>query len=172
MCSALGSRTDPSRRSAFGQVASSFAEVRESPLANNVTSFPKVTSSSVNQYTTRSVPPYSRGGTASVSGATCAMRISPSPYVADPLTNNRSTLHWHRRAAEGTFSHVRSSPADAYFLHTSVLLVPSRAIRCLSPSMLQDCCAVMATRREPQDVSGIRSIQAPPDNSSLSSHMV
>ena len=57
MCSALGSRTDPSRRSAFGHVASSFAEVRESPLANSVTSFPNATSSSVNQCTTRSVPP-------------------------------------------------------------------------------------------------------------------
>ena len=34
------------------------------------------TSSSVSQCTTRSVPPYSLGGTASVSGATCAMRIS------------------------------------------------------------------------------------------------
>jgi len=51
----------------------------ESPLANSVTSFPSATSSSVSQCTTRSVPPYNLGGTASVSGATCAMRIYISP---------------------------------------------------------------------------------------------
>ena len=48
-----------------GQTGSSRAEVAESPLANSVTSWPSATSSSVKKETTRSVPPYSFGGTAS-----------------------------------------------------------------------------------------------------------
>ena len=75
MCSALASRTEPSRRSACGHIGSSLAEVRESPLANSVTSWPSATSSSVSQEMTRSVPPYSFGGIASVRGAICAMRM-------------------------------------------------------------------------------------------------
>src|SRR5260370_40996261 len=112
MCSALGSRTDPSRRSAFGHVASSLAEVRESPLANRVTSFPSATSSSVSQCTTRSVPPYSRGGTASVSGATCAMRIYPSPLVVmDEQKPRFSPLRrWHRHARGGNVSACAKFP--------------------------------------------------------------
>ena len=42
-----------------------FAAVRESPVANSVTSCPSPTSSSVNHETTRSVPPYNFGGTLS-----------------------------------------------------------------------------------------------------------
>src|SRR5215469_4580304 len=75
MCSALGSRTEPSSRRERGQLASSRALVTESPLANNVTSWPSVISSSVSHDTTRSVPPYNFGGTASVSGAICAICI-------------------------------------------------------------------------------------------------
>src|SRR5690348_3469793 len=60
-------------------MGSSFALVRESPLANRVTSWPSSTSSSVSQETTRSVPPYSFGGIASVSGAICAIRIHLPP---------------------------------------------------------------------------------------------
>src|SRR5262249_39475596 len=75
MCSALASRTAPSSRSARGQPGSSLADVRESPDANNVTSWPSPTNSSVSQETTRSVPPYNFGGMASVSGAICAIRI-------------------------------------------------------------------------------------------------
>src|ERR1700676_5169375 len=130
MCNALGSRTDPSRRRAFGHVASSFAEVWESPLANRVTSFPSATNSSVNQCITRSVPPYSLGGTASVSGATCAMRIYPSPVVI--VDEQKAPLSsWHRHAESGTFSHLRSSLQEAYFFditvlfHITVLLMPS-----------------------------------------------
>jgi len=44
------------------------------PVANSVTARPISTSSSVNQNTTRSVPPYSLGGTASANGAIWAMR--------------------------------------------------------------------------------------------------
>jgi hypothetical protein len=54
------------------------AVVLESPLANSVTSQPKLTNSSVSQETTLSVPPYSFGGTLSASGATSAMRIVSS----------------------------------------------------------------------------------------------
>src|ERR1700744_194862 len=111
MCSAFGSRTDPSSRSALGQVASSFAEVWESPLANSVTSFPNATSSSVNQCTTRSVPPYNLGGTASVSGATCAMRIYPSPVVI--MNGKAPLLQAIPQAAQGTFRCLRSSTTCA-----------------------------------------------------------
>jgi len=48
---------------ALGHMGTSRALVTESPLANNVTSCPRRTNSSVSQYTTRSVPPYSTGGT-------------------------------------------------------------------------------------------------------------
>ena len=75
MLSAFGSRTVPSSRSARGHIGSSFALVTESPLANKVTSWPRATSSSVSHEMTRSVPPYSVGGTASVRGATCAIRM-------------------------------------------------------------------------------------------------
>ena len=47
----------------------------ESPLANSVTSWPSSTSASVIYDTTRSVPPYSLGGTDSVKGAICAIFI-------------------------------------------------------------------------------------------------
>src|SRR6202163_1693510 len=120
MCNALGSRTAPSRRSAFGHVASSFADVCESPLANRVTSCPSATSSSVSQCTTRSVPPYSLGGTASVSGATCAMRILPSPVIMDET--NAPVLGWHRHADRGTFPHLRSSLYALVLLPSSTLL--------------------------------------------------
>src|SRR2546430_2047207 len=75
MGSALGSRTEPSSRRARGQLASSRALVTETPLANSGTSWPSAISSSVSHDSTRSVPPYSFGGTASVSGAICAICI-------------------------------------------------------------------------------------------------
>jgi hypothetical protein len=62
-------------RNARGQQATSLAPVLESPLANNVTSCPCLTSSSVKYETTRSVPPYCWGGTLSYSGETCAILI-------------------------------------------------------------------------------------------------
>jgi hypothetical protein len=57
MCNAFGSRTEPSRRNAFGQHASRLAEVCESPLANKTTACPRATSSSASHEMTRSVPP-------------------------------------------------------------------------------------------------------------------
>src|SRR5215217_3934192 len=68
----------PASRSPWGTQGTSVAEVWESPLANSVTSWPCATSSSVSQDTTRSVPPYSFGGTASANGATWAIRTIPS----------------------------------------------------------------------------------------------
>jgi hypothetical protein len=53
----------------------SLAAVRESPLANRVTSCPWRTSSSVRYETIRSVPPYRCGGQRSASGATWAIFI-------------------------------------------------------------------------------------------------
>src|SRR6266404_7097512 len=72
------SRQFSSCQRACGQGATSFAAVRESPLANRVTSCPSRTSSSVKYETTLSVPPYWRGGTLSYKGATWAMRIVDS----------------------------------------------------------------------------------------------
>jgi hypothetical protein len=43
----MGSRTAGLSRKACGQLAMSLARVMESPLANNVTSWPRATSSSV-----------------------------------------------------------------------------------------------------------------------------
>src|SRR5262249_1824653 len=57
----------------------SLAAVLESPLANSVTSWPWRTNSSVRYETTRSMPPYSCGGTLSYRGATCAILIECSP---------------------------------------------------------------------------------------------
>src|SRR5262245_46490058 len=62
-----------------GQHASSLADVCESPLANKTTSCPSPTSSSANHEITRSVPPYSLGGMASVKGAICAICMH-SPF--------------------------------------------------------------------------------------------
>jgi hypothetical protein len=62
------------KRKAFGQQATSRAFVFESPLANRVTSCPSSTNSSVRYETTRSVPPYSFGGTLSYKGETWAIR--------------------------------------------------------------------------------------------------
>ena len=56
--------------------------VCDPPLANKVTLWPCRTSSSANQETTRSVPPYNFGGTASARGATSAMRIC-CPFIED-----------------------------------------------------------------------------------------
>ena len=55
-------RVQPQRRGAHG---TSRARVTESPLANSVTSWPRSISASVRKSTTRSVPPYSLGGTLS-----------------------------------------------------------------------------------------------------------
>src|ERR1700722_18073545 len=125
MCSALGSRTAPSSRSARGHAASSLAEVCESPEANSVTSWPSAISSSVSQDTTLSVPPYSLGGIASVNGAICAICIDfnlswsrygiaavPAMSDADTTTNqgrNISIPAWNLFFAKrGTFSRPRS----------------------------------------------------------------
>src|SRR3954454_23722892 len=84
MCSAFGSRIASSRRSALGQTDTNLADVRESPLANKVTSWPSVSSSSVSQWMTRSVPPYSFGGMASVNGAICAMCTGETSIAETP----------------------------------------------------------------------------------------
>src|SRR4051812_4286886 len=96
MCSAFGSRIESSRRSALGQTDTSLADVRESPLANKVTSWPSVSSSSVSQWMTRSVPPYSFGGMASVNGAICAM-CTGETSIAETPTHDCPGLpdeHW------------------------------------------------------------------------------
>src|SRR5215470_6056515 len=71
---------DVSRRRARVHIGTRLAWVRESPVANTVTSCPCFTNSSVRYETIRSVPPYSLGGTLSYSGATCAIRIKKGPH--------------------------------------------------------------------------------------------
>src|SRR5205807_10580387 len=78
-----------SRRRARSQGACRTASVCESPLANNVTSCPCRTSSSVKYDTTRSVPPYSCGGQLSCSGTTCAILISPHPQAVSQVQTDR-----------------------------------------------------------------------------------
>src|ERR1700724_43323 len=146
MCSAFGSRTAPSRRKAFGQVASSVAEVCESPLANNVTSCPNATSSSVNQCTTRSVPPYSLGGTASVNGATCAMRIFPSP-VCDHGYEKALSQHSAPACRDWNVPASAKFPlfsVSTFLLSQSGLADAMRGEQISLAVMLHDCCAVVA----------------------------
>src|SRR6185295_19673215 len=68
-------------RSGRSTIGTSSAQVCESAVAKSVTWCPCRTSSSVRYETTRSVPPYCRGGTLSNSGATCAIRTRP-PLVS------------------------------------------------------------------------------------------
>jgi hypothetical protein len=67
-----------SSRSAVEHGDTRRAAVNESPLAKSVTSWPRLTSRSVRFETTRSVPPYSLGGTLSKRGAICAIRKAGS----------------------------------------------------------------------------------------------
>src|SRR5262245_24956738 len=75
-----------SSRMARGQAAISRADVRESALAKSVTSWPRRTSSSVSHDTTRSVPPYSCGGTLSARGATWAILMTLGGARGVPMT--------------------------------------------------------------------------------------
>jgi ATP-binding cassette subfamily B protein len=75
------------------------------------------------------------------------MRIYPSP-VCVVFEQKAPFSSWHRHAESGTFSHLRSSSKQAYFFHITVLLMPSSPIRFPPGLMLQNCCAVMAMRRE------------------------
>src|SRR5258708_1593180 len=84
----------PIRRSARGHAGMRFALVCESPAANSVTLWPRRTSSSVMYDTTRSVPPYSLGGTLSYRGAICAMRrCRRLPPPKFPLVSNFTSPH-------------------------------------------------------------------------------
>src|SRR5918993_5028023 len=73
-------------RSAMSEQRTRRAAVRESPLANRVTSWPWRTSSSVRNETIRSVPPYRRGGQRSASGATCAIFIDNTSSTGEAST--------------------------------------------------------------------------------------
>src|SRR3954452_24615789 len=71
------------------------------------------------------------------------MRIYPSPVL--DLLELRSR---HRHAGVGNvFADARFLP-HAHFLHTAVLLMPSRLQRLSSTVMLQHCCAVMAKEKK------------------------
>ncbi len=96
-CAARWGRA-PSRRDAARAATSARAwpTSRESPLANSVTSWPSATSSSVSQETTRSVPPYSFGGIASVSGAICAIRMQRTRF-AGPIGLANSGQHANQK---------------------------------------------------------------------------
>ena len=78
-----------------GRHAPMVAAVRESPEAKSVTSCPRRTSSSVRRETTRSVPPYSGGGTGSTSGARMAIR-NPTSSCAIQRSVSAAELPWTR----------------------------------------------------------------------------
>src|SRR4029077_7674086 len=117
MCRALGSRIEPSRRSARGQNASSFADVQESPLANSVTSWPTARSSQPSQYTTCSVPPYSLGGIASVNGAMCAICMKEPPH------NHEKPPRPRRPSADHALLLVNSTRKQ-FLAHSGTVLLP------------------------------------------------
>jgi hypothetical protein len=77
------------------------------------------------------------------------MRIYASPMLS--FGNKAPKFGWHRHAEIGTFSHLRSSFEQAHFFHIVVSLMPSHPIRFLPLSLLQNCCAVMASLRESQN---------------------
>src|SRR5262249_17263945 len=90
MCGAIGP-AQWLRRRASGAPGTSSARVRESPLANSVTSCPRSSSASVRKWTTRSVPPYSFGGTRSYNGEICAILNpgAPGSSHAKVITESR-----------------------------------------------------------------------------------
>jgi hypothetical protein len=83
----MGSLTAGLSRSAMSEQRTRRAAVRESPLANRVTSCPWRTSSSVRYETIRSVPPYRRGGQRSASGATWAIFIGKTSSTEQSIDN-------------------------------------------------------------------------------------
>src|SRR5262245_40790250 len=85
----MTSRTDGSSRSAVTEQGASSAVVTESPLANRVTLCPSATISSTRYDTIRSVPPYRRGGTLSMRGAMCAIRM----YGVSSCPGSRPRTH-------------------------------------------------------------------------------
>ncbi len=93
VCHTSGSGLPGSSRRLRGTTDTRLADVTESPLANKVTSWPISTSASVRYETTRSVPPYARGGTLSYNGATWAILTVRSFWWGDaagPATPERN----------------------------------------------------------------------------------
>src|SRR5437879_12476042 len=74
--------------------------------------------------------------------------MNKSPPLLPRFADGTAMPKW------GTFPHVRSSQGNAHFFHTMVLLMPSRPITCSPWLLLQDCCAVMATRWELASIVG------------------
>jgi hypothetical protein len=75
------------------------------------------------------------------------MRIYISPFVIldDRMLSGRVDVGTPKRER----SRICEVPLErAYFFHIAVLLMPSHPIRYLPLSMLCECCAVMAARRE------------------------
>jgi hypothetical protein len=112
---ALGSSPKPRGRSARGTVAISRPGMFESPVAKVVTSCPRATSSRTRPSTTRSVPPYPAGGTASSGGATCAMRslgpdgasMPPTRFAACSSVNTPPVRRVGRESRPGPGLRVR-----------------------------------------------------------------
>jgi hypothetical protein len=75
------------------------------------------------------------------------MRIYPSPVVLFELLK-RVQIGGTGMPSRERFRRCEV-PSHAHFFHTAVLLMPSRPIKFLSLSMLQNCCAVMAADQEP-----------------------
>src|SRR4051794_14948081 len=102
----MGSTQPLSSRRDRSQTGTRLALVTESPLANRVTSWPAATSSSVRYDTTRSVPPYIRGGTLSYNGAICAIRTGPpiDPGPPRTLRDHLRSIETPRHRSEAGFA--------------------------------------------------------------------
>jgi hypothetical protein len=88
-----------SSRMAWSRTGTSRARVWASAAANRVTSWPSSTSASVRCATTRSVPPYSFGGTASYRGVTWAIFMVRARGWEQPSPNLRSCERFRPRGA-------------------------------------------------------------------------
>jgi hypothetical protein len=76
------------------------------------------------------------------------MRIYTSPVV---IMDEKSPISQMAPACRtGNVSTSAKFPEDTHFLHTAVLLMPSRPIRFSPLLLLHHCCAVMAARSELQ----------------------
>jgi len=102
----------------------------ESPLANKVTSWPRSISSSVSHETTRSVPPYSFGGTLSASGATCAIRnAQTSEQISTDSLPRGGRWNWFARCVSYNFNVKAVDRFPIRKIFDAVLFVDSASLK-------------------------------------------
>src|SRR5262245_16326578 len=118
------------------------------PLANNVTSWPSATSSSASHDSTRSVTPYSFGGTLSARGAICATRILLLP---------------RRWGTSPRVSREDNSTVDRWFMAGGARSTNQRELRAsIDAGTRSDCCghsALLEPLLQPRLQQGTRFIR-------------